>query len=214
MPQSWIALGERAFPADRPAAAAPPVLTNGYVTFGTANNPVKYTRACLAAWARVVAAVPGSRFLFVRPEASSKAFKANIAAAFAAHGVAADRLDFAPVRGAHLPWYDRMDISLDTFPQTGGTTTCESLWMGVPVVSLRGEAIFERLSHSILTNAGLPDLSVDTAPAYVAAAVALAADVPRLSRLRATLRAALAASPLGQTEAFARDFFALLESAA
>jgi predicted O-linked N-acetylglucosamine transferase (SPINDLY family) len=86
--------------------------------------------------------------------------------------------------------------------------------MGVPVVSLRGEAIFERLSHSILTNAGLPDLSVETVEAYVATAVALAADIPRLTDLRATLRGALAASPLGQTRAFARDFFALLESAA
>jgi predicted O-linked N-acetylglucosamine transferase (SPINDLY family) len=105
-----------------------------------------------------------------------------------------------------------MDVSLDTFPLTGGTTTCESLWMGVPVVSLRGEAVFQRLSHSILTNAGLGDLSTETVDDYVAKAVELAADAPRRVELRRSLRERLRASPLGQTEAFARDYFDLLAS--
>lgn len=214
MPRSWIVLGERAFRADQPAATEPPAMRNGHITFGTANNPLKYTRDVLSAWARIVAATPGSRFLIVRPEAAAAVFKANIVKAFAIHGVAADRLEFAATQGQHLPWYDHMDISLDTFPQTGGTTTCEALWMGVPVVSLRGPAIFERLSHSILTNAGLTDLSVETVEDYVTTAMALAVDLPRLAALRRTLRTDLRAGPLGDTRAFTQDFYALLKDAA
>src|SRR6185295_2708913 len=118
----------------------------------------KYGPEMLSAWARVVAAVPGSRFLFVRPEGGSKSFRSNILAYFEAEGVAADRVIFEAVRGAHIPHYNRIDIALDTFPQTGGTTTCEAAWMGVPTVTLIGSAIFERMSYSVLTNAGLGDL--------------------------------------------------------
>jgi predicted O-linked N-acetylglucosamine transferase (SPINDLY family) len=166
------------------------------------------------AWAEIVARTPDSRFLFVRPEGAAPAFKHNMRRVFAEAGVAPERIGFLPAWGEHLQHYGRIDISLDTFPLTGGTTTCEALWMGVPVVSLRGEAVFERLSHSILTNAGLSGLSVDTAGAYVEAAVALAADPARCTQLRATLRETMRAGPLGQAQAFTRDFFDLAERAA
>jgi protein O-GlcNAc transferase len=184
------------------------------VTFGTANSPHKYTRAALETWARVVAAAPGARFLFLRPEAAAPAFRANVSRIFSEGGVDPARIDFEPVVSGHLRHYRRMDVSLDTFPVTGGTTTCESLWMGVPVVSLRGEAVFQRLSHSILTNAGLGDLSLETVDEYVARAIELAQDAPRLAALRGGLRDQLKASPLGDETGFARDFFELIERAA
>jgi len=183
------------------------------VTFGTANNPYKYSRDMLRRWARVVAAVPDSRFMLVRPEGGTAAFRDNIAAIFEAEGVSRDRLRFEAVRGAHMPFYNEMDISLDTFPQTGGTTTCESLWMGVPVVTLVGPGLFERLSCSILGNAGLHDLCASDLDAFQKAAVTLAGDVERLRHLRRSLRPTLKASRLGQTRQFATDFYRMIEAA-
>jgi len=214
MPHSWLALGRAAFEDEPGVDPRTCDDRSGAVTFGTANNPNKFTRATLEAWARVLAAVPGSRFLVLRPEAAAPVFRQNIARIFAAAGVDPARLDFEPTAGGHMAHYNRMDISLDTFPLTGGTTTCESLWMGVPVVTLRGEAVFQRLSHSILTNAGLGDLSTESVEDYVSRAIELAADRPRRADLRRTMRERLRASPLGQTEIFARDYFDLLARAA
>lgn len=211
LPHAWYALGARAFRDDPAPSEQTPASRNGHVTFGTANQAYKYGPELLRAWARVLQATPGSRFLFLRPEAGSTAFRRNIEAAFAAEGVGAERIVYRPVRGAHLPVYDEMDISLDTFPQTGGTTTCESLWMGVPVVSLVGPAVFERLSYSVLMNVGLEDLCARSADEYVEIAVALANAPERVAELRRTLRERMRASPLGRTEAFAADFYAAVE---
>ncbi|MFL5296781.1 MAG: tetratricopeptide repeat protein [Phenylobacterium sp.] len=213
LPRSWIALGPE-FAGTTPVAPEPPQARRDFVTFGTANNPMKFNRPMLRAWAAIVRQVPNSRFAFIRPEAGAQAFQAHVAAEFAREGVAPDRLAFHAVRGDHLRFYDELDISLDTFPLTGGTTTVEALWMGVPVVSLRGEAFFERLSFSILSNAGLADLAAPDPEAYAQIAVALAADVERLRALRASLRDMLRRGPLGQGEAFARDFYDLIAATA
>ena len=207
LPKSWIALGSASFTSAPPVPPQTPEERRGYLTFGSANNPYKYTRDTLTAWARVVAAVPGSRFAVIRPEAGSAALRQSIAAAFAAQGVSADRLEWQPTRVHHLAAYGDVDVCLDTFPLTGGATTVESLLMGVPVVSLAGAAFFQRLSRSILINAGLADLCVDTPEAFQATAVGLAHDRPRRVALRQALRANLQASPLGDTETFARDFY-------
>jgi predicted O-linked N-acetylglucosamine transferase (SPINDLY family) len=212
MPKSWIAMGERAFP-ERPITEGTPEERNGFLTFGTANNPYKYSREMVKAWARVTAAVPGARFIFVRPEGGAPSFRKNILALFAAEGVPEDRVRFEDIRGAHMPFYNDIDISLDTFPQTGGTTTCEALWMGVPVVTLVGEAMFERLSYSILTNAGLGDLCARDEDEYLKAALTLAGDPERRKMLRTGLRGMLKASPLGQTKQFAVDFYEMIEGA-
>lgn len=212
MPRSWIAMGEKAFP-ERPITEGLPQERSGFFTFGTANNPYKYSREMVQTWARVTASVENARFMFVRPEGGTPAFRKNIAAIFAAEGVSEDRLRFEDIRGAHMPFYNDIDVSLDTFPQTGGTTTCESLWMGVPVITLVGEAMFERLSYSILTNAGLGDLCARSVEEYVELARGLAADRERRARLRTELRSMLKASALGQTRQFATDFYAMIESA-
>lgn len=212
MPKSWIAMGEMAFP-ERPITEGTPEQRNGFLTFGTANNPYKYSREMVRTWAQITAATPNARFLFIRPEGGAPAFRANMEALFASEGVSAERLIFVDIRGAHMPHYNEMDIALDTFPQTGGTTTCETLWMGVPVVTLVGEAMFERLSYSILSNAGLGDLCAKSRQEYVDIALKLAADPARRAALRTDLRGMLKASPLGQTKQFAADFYDMIEGA-
>ncbi|WP_165837166.1 tetratricopeptide repeat protein [Phenylobacterium hankyongense] len=207
LPHCWYSLAREAFRPEPAVEPIAPVERNGFVTFGTANNPYKYGREMLAAWARIVARTPGSRFMFIRPECGSPTFRANMAAAFAAEGVAPERLLFESIRGRHLPFYNQIDMSLDTFPQTGGTTTCESLWMGAPVITLVGEALYERLSYSVLMNLGLEEFCTTTVQAYEDAAVALAADPARIGQLRRSLRDRMRASPLGDSNAWAADFF-------
>jgi predicted O-linked N-acetylglucosamine transferase (SPINDLY family) len=207
LPHCWYSLEGAAYRDDIPLETTAPAERNGYVTFGTANNPYKYGPELLRSWARILARTPDSRFLFIRPEGGSPSFRANMTAAFAAEGVAPERVLFEPVRGRHLPHYNRLDMSLDTFPQTGGTTTCESLWMGAPVITLVGEALYERLSYSVLMNLGLGEFCTRSVEAYEDAAVALAADPARIGELRRSLRSRMRASPLGQTETWARDFF-------
>lgn len=213
LPHGWYALGEGAFREEPKVDPVAPVEKNGFVTFGTANNPYKYGREVVSAWARVVARTPGSRFLFIRPEGGVPTFRENIRKVFASEGVEADRVRFEAVRGRHLPFYNEIDISLDTFPQTGGTTTCESLWMGVPVIARVGDAVFERLSYSVLTNVGLGDLCATTTEDYVDIAVKLAGDPARIGELRRGMRERLKASPLGQQKQFADDYYAAIETA-
>jgi protein O-GlcNAc transferase len=208
MPSSWVSLGPFGF-TDHPILPGLPEERAGRLTFGTMNNPYKYAPETIALWARVLNRVPGSRFLIVRPEAGVSVFRENIARAFAKHGIASDRISYAPVRGHHMAHYNDIDIALDTLPQTGGTTTCECMWMGVPTVSLVGPAFFERLSFSNLVNAGLRDLAVDTPDAYVDQAVAVAADPERRRALRLGLRETIRQSPLGNTRGWVRDFEAL-----
>ncbi len=205
MPSSWVSLGRLGF-GDFPMTPGVPQDRHGHITFGTMNNPYKYAPETFALWAAVMRRVPGSRFLFVRPESGAAPFRDNVARAFAAHGIAADRLEHRALRGRHMAHYNDIDIALDTAPQTGGTTTCECLWMGVPTVSLVGPAFFERLSFSNLVNAGLPDLAVETPEAYVETAVALAGDLPRRRALRRSLRDDIRRSALGDTVRWVRDF--------
>ena len=207
LPESWVTVSEGIF-RPVPVAPDPPCTRKGWVTFGTANNPYKFTTACVDAWAAVLRAVPGSRFLFLRPEAGAPGFIENARRVFEQRDVDPGRVEFIGVRGAHLPHYNEMDIALDSLPHVGGTTTCEALWMGVPTVSLVGPGFPERLSYSNLTNAGLGDLAVDSVEAYVATAAALAADPARLRHLRRELRAMIRSNPLGQVERFVRHFYA------
>jgi predicted O-linked N-acetylglucosamine transferase (SPINDLY family) len=210
MPHTWIALGRAVFTDAHEIKPGVPQDRSGVITYGTANNPHKYNREMFEAWSRVLRETPGSRFLFVRPEGGSASFRRNVLAAFERGGVAGDRIGFSTVRGAHIPFYNEIDISLDTFPLTGGTTTTESLWMGVPVVSLIGEAFYERLSYSILANCGLADLANPDVDSFVRTAVTLAGDRDRRLALRHGLRDMVRSGPLGQTEQFGRDFYDLV----
>jgi predicted O-linked N-acetylglucosamine transferase (SPINDLY family) len=211
MPESWVSLGRMGF-RDEPILPGLPEDRAGHLTFGTMNNPYKYTPETIGLWAAAMNQVPGSRFLFVRPEGGTEIFRRNLGRAFAKHGIAPERLEFLPQRGMHLQHYNRIDISLDTAPHTGGTTTCETLWMGVPTVTLVGPAFFERLSYSNLSNAGLGDLCSFNPADYVRIAVELANDRARRLALRHGLREQIRQRPLGMTERFVANFQRQIET--
>ncbi len=181
-----------------------PAATAEAITFVCMNHATKISRTALALWLRILDAVPASRLmLLATPDAGQRA---QVLAFFAAHGIEAERIEQvveAPV-STYLGRYLRADIALDSLPCAGGTTTCDALWMGVPVVTLVGDRPFSRSGASLLRNAGLAELITRTPDEYVRAAVDLAADRPRLAALRADLRNRLRASPLLDASAFAR----------
>ena len=127
---------------------------------------------------------------------------------FAAQGIEQDRillLPFVPDKAAHLAHYNQIDIALDPFPYAGTTTTCEALWMGVPVLSVTGDRHASRVSGSLLNAVGLGEFATANPDACIAKAVALASDLDGLAALRAGLRARMMASPLRDEATFTRD---------
>jgi len=189
---------------DTPEVNALPALSAGHVTFGSLNSFSKVTEEVLQLWPRILAAVPNSRLLMICPVGRHRE---RVLAHFAAAGVSADRIEFhtAIARAKYFEFYHRVDIALDPFPYGGGTTTCDSLYMAVPVVTLRGSNAMTRAGASILSTLGLPELIASTPAEYQQIAATLAADLPRLADLRAGLRERMKKSPLMDAPAFARD---------
>jgi predicted O-linked N-acetylglucosamine transferase (SPINDLY family)/predicted SAM-dependent methyltransferase len=199
-------------PEDAPQAVRPPCLDSGRVTFGSFNNLSKVTDDMIALWARLLEEVPGSRLLMKAYGLSAESARRDFGARFAARGIGADRLRLLPPERAHrdhLARYNDIDVALDTFPYNGTTTTCEALWMGVPVVSLAGNSHVSRVGLSLLERVGLADLVAAGPDEYVAKAAALARDARRLSGLREGLRQRLRSSPLLDAQRLTRE----LESA-
>jgi protein O-GlcNAc transferase len=193
----------------RPAIETPPVntlpaLEAGHVSFGSLNNFCKVTPPALAAWSRLLQAVPGSR-LFLHARAGGH--RDRVRGFLAEQGISAERVvfvDFLPM-AEYFDVYQQIDVALDPFPYVGGTTTCDALWMGVPVVSLAGQTAVGRGGLSILSNIGLPELVARDPEQYVRIAAELARDLSRLSGLRATLRQGMQSSPLMDAPRFARN---------
>ncbi|MBT9502487.1 MAG: tetratricopeptide repeat protein [Burkholderiaceae bacterium] len=183
-----------------------PALKQGHITFGCFNKPLKMNEAVVALWARVLLAVPGSRLQL------KGGAQATVPERFARHGIAAERLllEGASPRAEYLAAFNRVDIALDPFPYPGGTTSVEGLWMGVPVLSLRGAAALSRQGESLLQNLGLPDWVATDEDDYLARAVAHASDLQALAALRAGLRDRLLESPLCDAPRFAGHFNAVL----
>ena len=194
-------------PQDEIAVGALPALINGRVTFGCFNNLTKMNDAVVALWARVLHAVPGSRLFLKTNQLNDPSMQRATLSRFADRGIAAERLalEGASSRADYLTTYNRVDIAFDPFPFTGGTTSVEGLWMGVPVITKRGDRFIARQGESILHNAGLPDWIAADNEAYVAIAVARATDLSGLATLRAKLRSQLLASPLCDASLFARN---------
>jgi len=189
---------------DSPEINALPALSAGGVTFGSLNNFAKVHAGVLALWARVMDAVEGSRLLMSCPEGQTRE---RVLAFFNARGIGKERVDlmgFLP-RGEYLRLYHRIDVGLDPFPYNGMTTTCDALWMGVPVLTLPGEMPVSRAGLSLLSAVGLADLAASSEDGYVRIAVELAGNLPRLAELRATLRVRMQASPLMDAPRFARN---------
>ena len=185
---------------------APPARRSGRVTFGSLNNLAKVSEEALALWSRVLAAVPGA-LLLLRSGAGRQA-EERLRDALVRHGIAAERLLLAgrmATRSEYLALYHDVDIGLDPFPYNGLTTTCDALWMGVPVVSLAGLASASRQGVRVLRAAGLHELLAETPDDYVRIATELAGDLPRLAALRSSLRERLGRSPLMDSRRLTRD---------
>lgn len=200
-------------PADAPTVEPLPAQANGYVTFGSFNNYSKLNSGVLKLWADVLHAVPDARLLLKCPALTDAGVQGRVRATFEALGVAAERLELlghTRGRAEHLALYGRVDIALDTFPYNGTTTTCEALWMGVPVVSLAGARHAGRVGASLLTAAGLADWLADSPESYIAIARQRAADIVGLATLRASLRQQIEASPLCDAVGFTRGLEAAL----
>jgi protein O-GlcNAc transferase len=194
-------------PADAPEPGEPPLLSSGRVTFGSFNNLAKVTPGMIGLWSKILAALPGSRLIMKAHALGAESARRAIHAHFAASGIAAGRVElFGPVdsHGGHLGAYRDMDIALDPFPYQGTATTCEALWMGVPVVALAGRTHLSRVSVSVLRRTGLDDLIAATPGEYVRKALDLANDPARLRELRSGLRQRMRASPLLDAAGFAR----------
>ncbi len=198
-----------------PAVAAPPCERNGFITFGSFNRLSKLTDEVVAAWSRILSGVPDSRLVLKAGFLLEQQVIDRVAARFEALGVARDRLelrDRSPHGEMYLQFGD-IDIALDTFPFTGGMTTLDALWMGVPVVTVVGHTMVSRQSYSALANIGLADeLAFDSVGAYVRGAIALARDPVRVAALRREIRPRVEASPLRQAARFAKDIESLMRA--
>jgi predicted O-linked N-acetylglucosamine transferase (SPINDLY family) len=200
-------------PASGPDAGAPPALNHAAVTFGCFNNLAKINDAVVACWCRILTATPNSRLLLKSRQLGDETARRNLLDRFAQRGVDAERLllaSWASSRDDHLGAYQQVDIALDPFPYPGITTTVESLWMGVPVLTLKGDRFIGHQGETILRNVGLPDWIALDQDDYVAKALGFAADLGALSALRARLRGQLLASPVCDAPRFARHFEAAL----
>jgi predicted O-linked N-acetylglucosamine transferase (SPINDLY family) len=191
-------------PIETPPVNALPALEEGYVCFGSLNNFCKVTPPTLAAWSRILQAVPGSRLLL---HARAGSHRDRVRAFLAEQGISTARLEFVDFlpESEYFEIYQRIDVALDPFPYGGGTTTCDALWMGVPVVSLAGQTAVGRGGVSILSNIGLPELAAHDSEHYVRIAEALANNLPGLAGLRTMLHDRMRSSPLTDAPRFARN---------
>lgn len=194
--------------ADSPEVAPLPFASSEHITFGSFNMLAKMTRAVIELWTQVLDAVPGSRLILKNKSLGTGKVREHYQHLFASHGIAPERLEllhWSASPADHLSLYGRIDIALDTFPYNGTTTTCEALWMGVPVITLAGSAHAARVGYSILNQLGLTDLIAENPETYVSLAKDMARDRERLAHLRARLRARMKSSPLMDAKGFYRD---------
>ena len=203
----------RAFHCWRPPAESPevgplPAIANGTITFGCFNNLAKLTLPAVAAWSAILRQVPGSRLMLKSQSLVDPGVAEHCLGRFAAQGIDKTRillLPFVPEKATHLGHYNQIDIALDPFPYAGTTTTCEALWMGVPVLSVTGDRHASRVSGSLLNAIGLKELATANPDACIAKAIEVASNLDGLAALRAGLRSRMMASPLRDEQGFTRD---------
>lgn len=190
-----------------PPVAEPPGLKNGFITFGCFNKLAKMTDEVASAWAEILHRLPDARLWLKSSTLKEPVICEQVLARFAALGVAAERITLKPASGHQdmLKEYGEIDIALDPFPFSGGMTTFEALFMGVPVVTLARNGVVTRQSASALANLGQTDLIHESIGEYIDGAVALAMDKERLASLRKSIRPTMESSPLCNIQTFTRD---------
>lgn len=204
-------------PVAAPEPSAPPVLRNGFITFGCYQTLPKINHGVLAAWAHILAACPQARLRLQAPQFSDAGQLARFGERLHAAGIDAARVDLMPPvsRAQYLDSYSQVDILLDTFPYPGGTTTAEALWMGVPTLTLAMPGMLGRQGQAMLCKLGLHDWVTHSEAEYMAQAVAWGQGgsqvAERLQSLRQQMRSQAASSPLFDAPRFARDWWAALQ---
>ena len=189
-----------------PPVESPPAVRNGYITFGSFNVRPKLTDEVLSLWAKVLQKVPDSRLLLKHNGIRASSVREGLIAFFKNAGIAAERLELVPQFPSpieHLAAYHRLDIALDSFPYNGTTTTCEALWMGVPVIALEGQTHVSRVGVSLLSTIGFQNLIASSPAAYLDIATSLANDIAGLAEIRLSMRDRMRASPLMDGPRFA-----------
>lgn len=202
-------------PSNAPSVSPLPALTNGVITFGCFNNIAKITPLVTETWAHILRCIPGARLILKTHQLSDLSTRNALLCEFAMLGISGERLDLRGSSGhrAFMGEYGDVDIVLDPFPYSGGLTTCEALWMGVPTITLPGETFSSRHSASHMSNVGLADWVVQKIPDYVAMAISRSSDIEALSELRASMRARVRSSPLCDGPRFGRNLGAALRTA-
>lgn len=208
LPQGFLCYAP---PDYAPEVAASPARANGAITFGSFNALQKTTPEVIAVWARLLHALPGARLILKNRSWASgeqdRSSQEHYHGLFEQHGIGRARIEligWQPSPADHLRMYGQIDIALDTFPYNGTTTTCEALWMGVPVITLAGDRHAGRVGVSLLTRAGLTESIAQTPEDYIKLAVQLAGNTERLGQLRARMRERMRNSPVCDGKTFVR----------
>jgi len=188
-----------------PGVGPLPALSSGHITFGSFNYFPKVSSEAAALWSAILNALPNSRLILKSRTFSDDAASEDALAIFTRHGLSADRIELlssVPAFTEHLDMYNLIDIALDTFPYNGTTTTCEALWMGVPVITLAGKTHASRVGTSLLSNIGLPDFIAESPEEYLQIAITIANDIPRLQSVRMNIRSSMLRSAVMDAKRF------------
>ncbi len=212
MPDGYVCYSP---PPHAPDVAQLPALERGYITFGCFNNLAKITPVVLETWAEILRRLPTARLILKTHQLSDQATADRFHQSLTGLGIHGSRFEFRGSSGhrALMANYNDVDVILDPFPYSGGLTTCEALWMGVPVVALQGEIFASRHSASHLANIGLADWVCDTVAEYIDLAIARATDLGGLAALRNGLRERMRRSPLCDAPRFGRALGTALSQA-
>ena len=197
-----------ASPANAPEVGALPASDGRPICFGSFNRVAKLAPQTFDLWSATLSAIPNSRLLIKDRAMEDDLIRDRVRQNFVQHGIDPARLELIGRHkgfAEHFRSFGQVDIALDTFPYHGTTTTCDALWMGVPVVTLAGQTHVARVGVSLLTNIGLPDLIARSTEEFTSITAALASNLPTLAELRRTLRQRMLASPLMDGPRFARD---------
>jgi len=199
-----------AFPA--PSPAPPPCIGNGYITFGSFNNTLKYNPEVYTLWADLLLAIPNSRLILKWRTFNDSAFKQQVLQQFTSRGIEASRIE---LRGPSfhmqmLEEYKDIDIALDPFPFSGGATSCEALYMGVPIITWPQEKVVSRQTYAFVSSIHHPEWVAESRSTYIEKAKLLAENKNRLSAYRTTLRDQMIHSPLMQVKKFTQSLKALI----
>jgi protein O-GlcNAc transferase len=209
LPKTWLCMSP---PSQSILISSLPALTNGYLTFGCFGNLSKMNDQVIYTWSRVLESVPKSKLFLKSKQLADPQVIEEVQKKFSSQGVPANRLIFEEFSSRHsyLEAYNVIDVVLDTFPYPGGTTSIDALWMGVPILTLKGNRFLSHLGESIAKSAGHANWIAQDQEDYVKKAVLFASDLPGLAVVRQELRERILTCPLFDVKTFAKDFGGVL----